>query len=126
MHNLVGEKLKELLKRHGKSLQDLSRQTDVHAARWSQIINGTKRLSIDLAIRLGKVFPDSPYFIWGNNGYCSTDAWLVLQHDSDRQNAEEQDGPMYRNVKPFESVDADLDAQKMRDYSSLYRGNLNQ
>lgn len=99
MHNLAGEKLKALLQLHGKSLQDLSRQTDVHAARWSQVINGTKRLSIDLAIRLGKVF----YPVWDspNINYCGIAYWLKLQHESDLANAQEQNGPMYRNIKPF-------------------------
>lgn len=101
MHNLVGEKLKELLKRHGKSLQDLSRQTDVHAARWSQIINGTKRLSIDLAVRLGKVFPGIIGQDMPNYGE-TRNLWLHWQFLSDKMSAEEQDGPMYRNIKPFE------------------------
>ncbi len=95
MHNLVGDKLKQLLKLHGKSLQDLSRQTDVHAARWSQVINGTKRLSIDLAVRLGKVFPLE------RNPFDASGSWLVLQFESDLESAREQDGPMYRNIKPF-------------------------
>lgn len=102
MHNLVGEKLKELLQLHGKSLQDLSRQTDVHAARWSQVINGTKRLSIDLAVRLGKVFPypwtPCPLVPFSNS---SSKYWLGLQYESDLESAREQDGPMYRNIKPF-------------------------
>lgn len=97
MHNLAGDKLKELLKLHGKSLQDLARQTDVHAARWSQAINGTKRLSIDLAIRLGKIFPD----INARSSRESINGWIELQASSDKRNAEEQDGPMYRNIKPF-------------------------
>ena len=114
MHNLVGEKLKELLKLHGKSLQDLSRQTDVHAARWSQVINGTKRLSIDLAIRLGKVFPreklliEEMAFLLTNmeDMHIGEDQrgaflWLHLDFINNCISSVLQDGPMYRNIKPF-------------------------
>lgn len=100
MHNLAGEKLKELLKLHGKSLQDLARQTDIHASRWSQVINGTKRLSIDLAIRLGKVFPGIIGQDMPNYGE-TRNLWLHWQFLSDKATAEAQDGLMYRNIKPF-------------------------
>lgn len=98
MHNLAGDKLKELLNRQNKLLKDLAAQTDIAAARWSQIVNGTKRLSIDLAIRLGKVFPD----INVRSSRESINGWIELQASSDKMNAEEQDGPMYRNIRPFE------------------------
>jgi len=100
MHNLVGDKIKALLKDAGKSIAELGVRTDTHAGYWSQVINGTKRLSVDLAIKLGKVFPiervteESP--IIEPSAY-----WLSLQYRSDVKNAVSLDGPMYRKIKPF-------------------------
>ncbi len=91
MHNFAGEKLKELLDKNGVSFRELALQTEKHPAIWSQVINGTKRLSVDLAIRLSKTFPET-----GN-----VQMWLTMQFNSDLLNAKEQDGPMYRNIKPF-------------------------
>lgn len=98
-YNLVGDKLRELLKEHGKSNRELAYQTGVPDWTWSKIINGKARLNVDLAIRLGKVFS-----VLGREiepfGY---EPWLRLQYRSDRGNAAVQDGPMYIKIKPFEA-----------------------
>lgn len=102
MHNLVGVKIKELLEAHKKTIADLGVRTDTHAGYWSQVINGTKRLSVDLAIKLGKVFPIERV-TEESQPIEPSSYWLSLQHRSDIKNAVALDGPMYRNIKPFSS-----------------------
>jgi plasmid maintenance system antidote protein VapI len=104
MYNFVGDKLKELLEADNRSIQDLGAQTWMHPARWSQLINGSMRLSVDMAIRLGKVFPGEAHEEAEEEVYPAypTASWLWLQHASDLLNAEVQNGIMYRDMKPFE------------------------
>lgn len=100
-YNLVGDKLRKLLKEHGKSNRELAYQTGAPDWTWSKIINGKARLNVDLAIRLGKVFP----LAWDSSitKGCSIQYWLEMQHESDVENSKEQDGPMYIKIKPFEA-----------------------
>lgn len=95
MHNLVGEKIEELLDRHDKSVSELARQTGTAPWAWQKLIKGRIRLNVDLAIRLGKVFPNGKH---SDEDYIY---WLFLQYKSDIQNASDEDGPMYRDIKPF-------------------------
>lgn len=103
MHNLIGYKLKDLLEQHGKSINDLARQTNVSSNTWARVISGSHRLSIDLAIRLGKVFPSFTIITAdarvANNGPLS---WLRLAHYLDLENAHEQQSDIiFRDIKPF-------------------------
>jgi len=104
MYNLVGDKIRELLEQRGKSINDLARQTDIASSQWAKVIKGSSRLSVDLAIRLGKVFPydikeEEINHIYLHPGYHLP--WLCLQFLSDLENANEQDGPMYSKIKPL-------------------------
>ncbi len=101
-HNLVGDKLKELLNQHGKSNRELAYQTGIADNIWSKLINGSIRLNVDQAIRLSKVFTGvtAHGIIDGHQSY-GYEAWLLIQYESDCLNAEEQDGPMYAKIKTF-------------------------
>lgn len=102
MINYVGDKLKELLNKKQRSIAELGVKINLHPGRLSQLINGKTRLSVDMAIRLGKAFP----YPWtpcaevpASNS--TVKYWLELQHKADCENATELDGPMYRNIQPF-------------------------
>ncbi len=60
-----GEHLAEELKTLGMSAAELARKIDVHTNRVTQILNGTRSITGDTALRLGHFFGTSPEF-WLN------------------------------------------------------------
>lgn len=104
MHNFAGDEIKELLRYYDKSIHDLARQTEISPTVWGRVISGGCRISVDLAIRLGKVFPLVDYK--GTvplRAYVSKAAWwLNLQFQSDLMNSTEHENDIiYRNIKPI-------------------------
>ncbi len=99
MYNFVGKKIKELLVKYGKSAGELSEQTGIPHHVLGKIINGGVKINSDMAIRLGKVFPDEQACPLTGYKY-----WLYLQFSCDVWNAEDLLGPMYRNIKPFKKA----------------------
>jgi antitoxin HigA-1 len=68
--------LEEFLEPLGLSQNKLARELDVPAARINSVIKGTRRITIDMALRLGRFFKTGP------------DIWLNLQRRYDLKIAE--------------------------------------
>ena len=103
MYNYAGAKLKELLKDKSITIAALGVRTNTHPGVWSQVINGSKRLSVDLSIKLSKVFGAVDCKMLSDAVYIYPySSWIHLQHQSDLKNAIAQDGTLYRNIEPFD------------------------
>ena len=82
--------LEEFLKPLELSQNKLARELDVPAARINSIIRNTRRITVDMAIRLGRFFNTGP------------ELWLNLQQRYDLKIAEQTIEPdIYRRVVPF-------------------------
>jgi addiction module HigA family antidote len=71
------------------SAYKLSKEIDISEALISQIINGKKPISVDLAIRLGRFFNTSP------------DLWINLQRSYDIMELERMNKSEYKKIKPL-------------------------
>jgi addiction module HigA family antidote len=90
-----GEHLAEELKALPMSAAELARKLDVPTNRITQILNGTRSITGDTALRLGHFFGMNPQF------------WLNLQSTYDLRSAQEKAGksiqtlPTLRRGDPF-------------------------
>lgn len=100
MYNWVGKKLQEILDKAGMTISDLSAAAGISANQWARVIKGSSRLSVDMAIRLGLVFPGGDAGPYVKNQHY----WLYLLYESDVLNASEMIGPMYRNIKVIMAI----------------------
>jgi len=86
-----GEILKqEFLDELGISAYRLAKEIEVSEASLSQIINGKRSMSVDLAIRLGIYFKTSP------------ELWINLQRSHDIMELERKNKAEYKKIKPLE------------------------
>ena len=84
-----GEVLKEdFLDAMGVSAYELARNIGVDPMRISRIINGTRKITADTAIRLSKYFGTSAEF------------WINLQSLYDLDVAKEKNGEEYNKIQP--------------------------
>ena len=107
MYNYVGKKIKQLLTDENKTVAELAAQSGIPYAVLSKVINGNVKISADMAIRLGKVFGNQEDLAdmvteYESSNVNAANMWLWYQYKSDIANVKELDGPMYRNITPFE------------------------
>ena len=82
--------LEEFLKPLGLSQNKLARELDVPTARINSVIRGTRRITVDMALRLGRFFKTGP------------ELWLNLQQRYDLKIAERTIEPeILRRVAPI-------------------------
>jgi addiction module HigA family antidote len=88
-----GSYLKELLVELGLSQYRLAQEISVPPMRISHIVNGTRPVTAELALRLGRYFDQNPRY------------WLNLQNRYDMDTAEEELGKrVAREVRPYKAV----------------------
>ena len=87
-----GETLREDLEALGMSAAELSRQLSVPVNRITQILNGTRAVTGDTALRLGHFFNTSPEF------------WLNLQKLYDLRMAEQSKGEEVARLPRFDAA----------------------
>ncbi|MEW6715136.1 MAG: HigA family addiction module antitoxin [Nitrospirota bacterium] len=80
--------LKEIIGELGISQARLAHDTEVSPMRVSHIINGSRPVTADLALRLGKYLGQSPQF------------WMNLQSSFDMRTAEMQIGAKMKRIQP--------------------------
>lgn len=80
--------LKEIIGELGISQVRLAHDIDVSPMRVSHVINGSRPVTADLALRLGKYLGQSPQF------------WMNLQSSFDMQTAEMQIGAKMKRIQP--------------------------
>ncbi|MBI5192797.1 MAG: HigA family addiction module antidote protein [Nitrospirae bacterium] len=80
--------LREIIEDLSISQARLSRDIGVSPMRISHIINGTRPVTGDIALRLGRYFGQSPQF------------WMNLQSSFDMQAAQEKIGKTLRKIQP--------------------------
>ncbi|MDD5435682.1 MAG: HigA family addiction module antitoxin [Nitrospira sp.] len=80
--------LREIIEELSISQARLSRDIGVSPMRISHIINGTRPVTGDIALRLGRYFGQSPQF------------WMNLQSSFDMQDAQEKIGKTLRKIQP--------------------------
>lgn len=71
-----GEILEEVLDQHGINVKVLAKELMVPVKRLSALLDGTRGVSADIAMRLAKFFDTPPYY------------WMVLQNSYDLAIAE--------------------------------------
>ena len=81
--------LKEIIEELGISQARLARDIGTSAMRVSHIINGSRPVTGDIALRLGKYLKQTPQF------------WMNLQSNFDVQVAQEKIGRKLNNIKPL-------------------------
>jgi addiction module HigA family antidote len=84
-----GEHLSEELRELGMSATALARTLEVPTNRITGIINGTRAITGDTALRLGRFFGTSPQF------------WMNLQNLYDLRRAEQKAGRAIERVAPL-------------------------
>ena len=87
-----GETLREDLEALGMSAAELSRQLSVPVNRITQILNGSRAVTGDTALRLGHFFNTSPEF------------WLNLQKLFDLRLAEQSKGDEVARLPRFDAA----------------------
>jgi antitoxin HigA-1 len=86
-----GETLRDDLEALGMSAAELSRQISVPVNRITQILNGTRAITGDTALRLGHFFSTSPEF------------WINLQKLYDLRVAEQAKGEEVAKLPKFDA-----------------------
>ncbi len=81
--------LKEIIDELGISQARLARDIGTSAMRVSHIISGSRPVTGDIALRLGKYLNQTPQF------------WMNLQSNFDVQVAQEKIGRKLNNIKPL-------------------------
>lgn len=88
-----GEYLSEMLEELEIPQQRVAKDIGVAPTRISQVINGQRPITAELALRLGRYFRQSPRF------------WLNLQARYDMDMTEDEIGArVAKEVRPFEAV----------------------
>jgi len=85
-----GKFLKEALDELGTSQAEFARAIAISSMRISHVINGTRPVTPELALLLGRAFGQSPEY------------WLNLQAAHDLKTAEHEMGGRLRTVRPLE------------------------
>ena len=80
--------LGEIIEEVGISQSRLAHDIAVSAMRISYIINGSRPITGDIALRLGKYFGQSPQF------------WMNLQSNFDMQTAQDKIGKSLKRIQP--------------------------
>jgi len=84
--------LREMLEDFGVSQVELANAAGVSAMRISHVVNGTRSVTAELALRFGRVFGQSPQY------------WINLQAAYDLEKAEQSLGPGLYTIHPLEHV----------------------
>lgn len=84
-----GEVLEDLLESNGLSLTEAAKRLGVGRITVSNLVNGHRALSEDMAQRLGRLFGNGPAF------------WLRLQQQLDLWEALHQDQSAYEHIEPL-------------------------
>lgn len=84
--------LKEIIEELGISQAKLAHDIEVSAMRVSHIVNGTRPITGDIALRLGRYLGQSPQF------------WMNLQSNFDMQSAQERIGKKLNTIQPCDVV----------------------
>lgn len=87
-----GKFLAEILEEIGVTQADLARAAGVGPMRISQVVNGDRPVSADLALRLGRVLEQSPQY------------WLNLQRDYDLGLAQTELAGALDELRPLPQV----------------------
>ena len=85
-----GKFLKEALDELGTSQAEFARAVGISSMRISHVVNGTRPVTAELALLLGRAFGQSPQY------------WLNLQAAHDLKTAEHEMGGRLRTVRPLE------------------------
>ena len=84
--------LKEIIGELGISQAKLAHDIGVSSMRVSHIVNGSRPITGDIALRLGRYLGQSPQF------------WMNLQSNFDMQSAQERIGKRLNTIKPCAAV----------------------
>jgi len=84
-----GEFLKEALKELGTSQAEFARVIGVSPMRISHVVNGTRPVTAELALLIGRAFGQSPQY------------WLNLQSAYDLKTAEQEIRSRLRTMRPL-------------------------
>ena len=84
--------LKEIIEELGVSQARLARDIAVSSMRISHIVGGTRPITADMALRLGRYFKQSPRY------------WLNLQANYDMQTAQEKIGNSLKTIHPCKAA----------------------
>lgn len=82
--------MEEFIEPAGLTQKAVAQATGIHPVRLNELIQGKRRISAEIAIRLGTYFQ------------TSSELWIRLQSDYDLRTTERAKGPEIRaSVKPF-------------------------
>ena len=84
--------LREMLEDFGISQADFAKASGVSAMRVSHVVNGTRPVTAELALRFGRVFGQSPQY------------WINLQAAYELEKAEQSMGPHLETLRPLQHV----------------------
>jgi addiction module HigA family antidote len=84
--------LREMLEDFGVSQVEFANVSGISAMRVSHVINGTRPVTAELALRFGRVFGQSPQY------------WINLQAAYELEKAEQLIGPCLNTIHPLEHV----------------------
>ena len=84
--------LREMLEDFGVSQAEFANVSGISAMRVSHVINGTRPVTAELALRFGRVFGQSPQY------------WINLQAAYELEKAEQLIGPCLNAIRPLEHV----------------------
>ena len=82
--------LREMLEDFGISQADFAKASGVSAMRVSHVVNGTRPVTAELALRFGRVFGQSPQY------------WINLQAAYELEKAEQSMGPHLETLRPLQ------------------------
>jgi antitoxin HigA-1 len=88
----------DFLEPMGISAYRLARDIGVQQTRITQLLRGTRSITVDTALRLGRYFGTTP------------ELWLNLQSRHDLEEARIRDGRVYEAIRPYASSNATGDA----------------
>jgi addiction module HigA family antidote len=72
--------LEEFMKPYGMTQTEIAQRIDVSRKHISEVVNGRKRISTDMALRLSRLFGTSPE-LW-LNGQLAWDVWHAMRGES--------------------------------------------
>ena len=84
--------LREMLEDFGISQAEFAKVAGISAMRVSHVINGTRPVTAELALRFGRVLGQSPQY------------WINLQAACELEKAEQSMGPRLETIRPLEHV----------------------
>lgn len=72
--------LEEFMKPYGLTQTEIAQRIDVSRKHISEVVNGRKRISTDIALRLSRLFGTSPE-LW-LNGQLAWDVWHTMRGEN--------------------------------------------